>query len=45
MTSLIIGGAGFLGAQVVRTLVQQDENTVVFSRNPANNQRLSDVRD
>ena len=44
MTSLITGGAGLMGAEVVRLLLKQGEKPVVFSRNPKT-PRLADVAD
>ena len=46
MTSLITGGTGFIWAEVVRLLLEKgEERPLVFSRNPAGNQRLADVAD
>ena len=44
MTSLITGGTGLMGAEVVRLLLKQGEKPVVFSRNPVT-PRLADVAD
>jgi uncharacterized protein YbjT (DUF2867 family) len=46
MTSLVTGGTGFIGAEVVRLLLESgDERPVVFSRHPASTQRLGKRRD
>ena len=43
MTTLITGGTGFIGAEVVRILLEKDEKKpVVFDINPALN-RLDDI--
>lgn len=45
MTILITGGAGFIGREVVRLLVENGENRpVIFSRNPVR-ERLGDLAD
>ena len=44
MASLSPGGAGLMGAEVVRLLLKQGEKPVVFSRNPGT-PRLADVAD
>ena len=35
MATLVTGGAGFIGAEIVRILVERGERPVVFSRNPS----------
>ena len=37
MTSLVTGGTGFIGAEVVRLLLKRGGDPVVFSRNPSGN--------
>ena len=44
MTSLITGGSGLMGVEVVRLLLEKGEKPVVFSRNPAT-PKLADVAD
>ena len=44
MTSLITGGAGLMGAEVVRLLLKQGGKPIIFSRNPVT-PRLADVAD
>ena len=44
MTSLITGGTGLMGAEVVRLLLKQGKKPVIFSRNPTT-PRLADVAD
>jgi len=44
LTSLITGGSGLMGVEVVRLLLEKGEKPVVFSRNPAT-PKLADVAD
>ena len=44
MTSLITGGTGFMGAEVVRLLLKKGGEPVIFSRNPST-PRLADLSD
>ena len=44
MISLITGGSGLMGVEVVRLLLEKGEKPVVFSRNPAT-PKLADVAD